>query len=135
VLFSTELLFGVPDGTLPREAWEGSPTAAASDALAPLVTSPALAPAAVWALFAWALPLVLRGRSLALDLVVGAAWAAGLVAAHAGLADMLAATTQLDQARGAAAGALLGVLAATAVTAIAPPVREPTDDATPYPAT
>jgi serine/threonine protein kinase len=135
VLFSTELLFGVPDGVLPRAAWEGSLTGAASDALVPLVTSPALAPLAIWALFAWALPLVLRGRSLALDLVVAAGWAAALVAAHAGLADMLAATTRLDEARGAAAGALLGVLAATAVTAIAPPVRESAEDRTPYPAT
>jgi len=67
--------------------------------------------------------------------VVAAAWAAALVAAHAGLADMLAATTRLDEARGAAAGALLGALAVTAVTAIAPPLREPMDDATPYPAT
>ena len=135
VLFSTDLLFGVPDGVLERSAWEGSLTGAASDALAPLVSSPALAPIAVWAFFAWVLPLVLRGRSLAIDLVVAAAWAAALVAAHAGLADMLAATTHLDEARGAAAGALLGVLAATAVTAIAPPVRESVEDGTPYPAT
>ena len=135
VLFSTDLLFGVPDGVLDRSVWEGSLSGAASDALVPLMTSPALAPLAVWAFFAWVLPLVLRGRSLALDLVVAAAWAAALVAAHAGLADMLAATTRLDEARGAAAGALLGVLAATAVTAIAPPAREPAEDPTPYPAT
>ena len=135
VLFSADLLFGVPDGTLGRPSWEGSLTGAASDALAPLVTSPALAPLAVWAFFAWVLPLLLRGCSLGLDLVAAAAWAAGLVAAHAGLADMLAATTRLEEARGVAAGALLGVLAAAAVTAVAPPVREPADDRTPYPAT
>jgi hypothetical protein len=135
LLFSESLLFGVPDGVLERSAWEGSLSDATSDALLPLLTSPALAPLVVWAFFAWLLPLVVRGRNLAFDLLAAASWAAALVAAHAGLADMLAATTRLDEARGAAAGALLGVLAATAVTAIAPPVREPAEDATPYPAT
>jgi eukaryotic-like serine/threonine-protein kinase len=135
LLFSESLLFGVPDGALERSAWEGSLTGAASDALVPLVTSPALAPMAVWAFFAWILPLVVRGRNLVLDVLAAATWAAALVAAHAGLADMLAATTRLEEARGAAAGALLGVMAAMAVTSIAPPVREPADDATPYPAT
>ena len=99
------------------------------------MTSPALAPLFVWGFFAWVLPVVVRGRSLALDLIAAVAWAAALVLAHAGLADMLAATTRLDEARGAAAGALLGVLAATAVTALAPPLRKSADDATPYPAT
>jgi hypothetical protein len=135
VLLAEDLLFGVPDGTLGRRSWEDSIGGAASDALLPLVTSPALAPLAVWAFFAWVLPLVLRGRNLALDLIAASTWAAALVVAHAGLADMLAATTRLDEARGAAAGALLGVLAATAVTAIAPPLRKSADDATPYPAT
>ena len=124
----------MPDGVEERASWAGSLTGAVSDAIAPLLTSPALAPTVVWALFAVALPLVLRGRSLALDLMAAAAWAAALVATHAGLADMLAATTRLDEARGVAAGALLGVLAAVAVTSIAPPLRKPEDDATPYPA-
>jgi hypothetical protein len=135
LLFSESLLFGVPDGALPRSVWEGSLSGAFSDALVPLLTSPALAPVLVWAFFAWILPLVVRGRNVAFDLVAAATWAAALVAAHAGLADMLAATTRLDEARGAAAGALLGVLAATAVTAIAPPEREPVEDGRPYPAT
>ena len=134
VLSSEPLLFGVPDGVEERASWSGTLGGAASDAIVPLVTSPALAPAAVWALFALALPLVMRGRALALDLLTAAAWAAALVAAHAGLADVLAATTRLDEARGAAAGALLGVLAAAVVTFIAPPVRQSADDVTPYPA-
>ena len=46
------------------------------------------------------LPLVVRGRWLAIDLLGAGLWAAGLVAAHAALGDMLAATTALDQARG-----------------------------------
>ena len=75
--------------------------------------------------FAVALPLVVRGRSLALDLIAGGIWAAALVAAHVGLADLLAATTELDEARGAAAGALLGVVGAIALTAVARPEPEP----------
>jgi hypothetical protein len=46
------------------------------------------------------------------------------VAAHAALSDLLAATTALDEARGAAAGALLGALAAIALVAIARPPDE-----------
>jgi hypothetical protein len=132
VVTEDSLLFGTPDGTLARADWQDSLSGAASDALGPLVTSPALAPLAVWALFAGALPLLVRGRSLALDVLAGSAWAAALVAAHAGLADLLAATTELDEARGAAAGALLGVLAATAVTTVAPPVREPYGESEAY---
>ena len=52
------------------------------------------------------LPLVVRGRWLALDLLGAGLWAAGLIAAHAALGDLLAATTALDQARGAVAGAI-----------------------------
>jgi eukaryotic-like serine/threonine-protein kinase len=125
LLSGDNLLFGVPDGTLPRASWEGSLTDAASDALWPLISSPALAPLVVWAAFAALLPLVVRGRSLGLDLLACAFWAAALVAAHAALGDLLAATTQLEEARGAAAGALLGALAAVGAMAIAPPVREP----------
>ena len=38
------LLLGAPDGVLPRANWEGSISAAASDALYPLATSPARSP-------------------------------------------------------------------------------------------
>ena len=95
VLTGESLLFGVPDGVLPRAAWEGSISAAGSDALGPLLSGPALAPALVWAGFAMLLPLVVRGRWLAVDLLGAALWAAGLIAAHIALADVLAGTTAL----------------------------------------
>jgi len=120
-LSGQELLFGVADGTLDRASWEDSPIDAASDALLPMITSPALAPAVVWAAFALVLPLFARGRWAALDVVVGVAWVIGLVAAHDALGDLLAATAELDEARGAAAGAALGGLVAITVTLIAPP--------------
>jgi eukaryotic-like serine/threonine-protein kinase len=119
------LLFGVPDGVLPRAEWESSLDGAGLDALGPLLISPALAPAAVWAVFAALLPLLVRGRFLALDVIAAGAWAAGLVAAHAGLADLLAATTALDAPRGAAAGAVCGAFVAVAVWSLAPPASQP----------
>jgi hypothetical protein len=122
VVTGETLLFGIPDGAAPRGDWEGSLGRAATDALAPLVMSPALAPLAVGALFAVLLPAAVRGRFLALDLAAGLAWAAGLVAALAAVGDLLAATTAIDHARGAVAGALLGALAVVVAAAAA---REP----------
>jgi hypothetical protein len=121
LLTGKSLLFGVPDGTLPRVEWQGSISAAASDALGPLLSGPSLAPAVVWALFAMLLPLVVRGRWLAMDLVGAGVWAAGLVLAHAALGDMLAATTTLGEARGALAGAIGAGLVVVAVSQMAPP--------------
>jgi eukaryotic-like serine/threonine-protein kinase len=123
VLTGESLLFGVPDGALPRGDWEGSISAAASDALAPLVSGPALAPAALWGAFAVLLPLVVRGRWLAVDLLGAALWTAGLVAAHVALGDVVAATTALDEARGLVAGSVGAALVAVSVSQIASPAE------------
>jgi eukaryotic-like serine/threonine-protein kinase len=118
-----QLLFGVPDGALPRAEWEGSISAAASDALGQLGSGPALAPALVWAGFAVLLPLVVRGRWLALDLLGAGLWAAGLIVAHLALGDLLAGATAFDEARGAAAGAVGAALVALAVSQILTPAE------------
>jgi len=132
VLTGDELLFGVADKATARADWEGSPIDAAGDGLAPLLTSPALAPAVVWAAFALVLPLLARGRWAALDVAVGAAWVVGLVAAHGALGDLLATTAELERARGAVAGAALAGLVAVTVMLIAPPAaRDPHDPALP----
>ncbi len=123
LLTGRELLFGVPDGAAPHGDWEGSISAAASDALGPLLSGPSLAPAVVWAVFAMLLPLVVRGRWLAVDLGGAALWAAGLLAAHAALGDMLAATTALDQARGAVAGSIGAALVVVAAAQMATPAE------------
>jgi hypothetical protein len=122
VLTGRSLLFGTADGTLAREDWQGSLAGAVSDALYPLVSSPALAPLVVWALFAAVLPLAVRGRFLAWDLLVAATWAAGLVAAHGVLGDLLAASVELSEARGGVAGAVLGALIVVVAAAVAPPL-------------
>ena len=130
VLTGRDLLFGVADGTLARARWEGSASAALTDALAPLVSSAALAPALAWAAFAVVLPLVVRGRWAALDLLMGALWAAALVMAHDWLGQMMSTASGLLAARGAVAGAALGALVAVTVILLAPP----RPDATPEPA-
>ena len=117
------LLFGSPDGTLPRADWEGSISAAASDVLQPLITSTALAPLVVWAAFAVALPLVVRGRWLALDLAGAGVWAIGLIVAQVALGDALAADVLLDQARGAVTGALLAAVVALSVSQVVAPAE------------
>lgn len=118
VLTGDALLFGVADGTAERVAWEGSVRDAASDALYPLISSPATAPAAIWVLLALVLPFAVRGRSLALDLLGAALWAAALVSAHAALSDLLASSVELEQARGAVGGAILAIVVAVAAAAV-----------------
>jgi hypothetical protein len=117
------LLFGSPDGTLPRGDWEGSFTGAVSNALEPLLTTPALGPVLVWAAFAALLPLAVRGRWIALDLIGVGLWTAGLIAAQVALGDVLAADVALDQARGAVAGPVVAALVVLAVSRIAPPAE------------
>jgi hypothetical protein len=62
-----------------------------------------LAIAALWAAAAALLPLLVRGRSAALDLVAAAGWAALLAAATQALSDGLV----LDPPRGLVWGALV----------------------------
>jgi len=104
------LLFGSPDGTLPRANWDGSISATAGDALQPLLTTPALAPVILWAAGAIVLALVVRGRWLAVDVMGAGICAAGLIAAHIALGDSLAADVALDHARGAVAGSIVAAL-------------------------
>jgi hypothetical protein len=104
------LLLGSPDGTLPRENWDGSISAAAADALQPLLTTPALAPVLAWVAVAVVLALVVRGRWLAVDILGAGVCAAALIAAHLALGDALAADLALDHARGAVAGSIAAAL-------------------------
>jgi membrane protein DedA with SNARE-associated domain len=67
--------------------------------------------------------LAVRGRWIALDLTGAGLWTAGLIAAQVALGDVLAADAQLDQARGAVAGAVLAALVVVSVSRIAPPAE------------
>ena len=111
LLASDRLVFGAPQEVLIPEAWEGSALAATRDALWPLLAGGGLALAALWGLAAVALPLFVRGRSAALDLVGAAAWAGALAAATGALAEALV----LDSPRGLVLGAVAsGVIAVAA---------------------
>jgi hypothetical protein len=114
LLGGDELLFGPPTDAHARAEWSGSFSGAVQDAIAPLVLSPAILPVVAWAAFAALLPLVVRGRSLAIDVVGVLVWAAALVAAHQGIAELAAGDVPLGEARGAAAGAAIGAFVAVA---------------------
>jgi eukaryotic-like serine/threonine-protein kinase len=121
-LTGDDLLFGVADGTAPRAGWEASVVDAANDALVPLVTSPVLLGALVWAAFAVVLPFLVRGRFTKLDAAAAALWAVGLVLALDAFADLLAGSTALDGARGAVAGSCLGAAVAVTIASLTPRV-------------
>ena len=117
LLTSDRLLFGPPVDAAARAAWARSLPGAASDALLPLASSPVLVGAAVWAAAAAVLPLVVRGRSLALDIAGAVVWGALLTGAHRAVAELAGSHIHGTDARGAAAGAALGALAAVAARA------------------
>jgi eukaryotic-like serine/threonine-protein kinase len=62
--------------------WQDSLGLALGDVVLPLFGWSVLAPAAVWALAAAALPLLIRGRAPLLDALGALIWAAGLISAH-----------------------------------------------------
>ena len=114
LLSSEELLLGPPQDADSRGEWAGSLSGAVTDAIVPLITSPAFLPVVAWAAFAALLPVVVRGRSLPFDVIGALVWAAALVAAHQGIAELAAGDVPLDQPRGAAAAAAVGAFAAVA---------------------
>jgi eukaryotic-like serine/threonine-protein kinase len=70
-----------PPVSPPPEVWIASLSVTVHHVLGPILSSGVLAGAAVWALAAVVLPWLVRGRSLALDLVLATVWAAATVSA------------------------------------------------------
>jgi eukaryotic-like serine/threonine-protein kinase len=93
VLTGDRLALGAPPGT-----------ALDVERLDPLLTSGALALAALWAVAALTLPIVVRGRLLAADVVGATAWAAALGSATQAVADTLSWQPTM---RGLVAGAVV----------------------------
>ena len=114
-LAGTTLYVQVPPGGPARSLWSGSLYEATHHVLGGLISSGALAPAPVWALAAVVLPLLVRGRSLAVDAVAVVAWAL-LVVLFCELAIWVA---HISSPAATLATALPGAVAACAV-AIAP---------------
>jgi hypothetical protein len=112
-LTSGRLLTGQPRDVLAVHAWQGSIVDTVTGALAPLLAGGTLAFAALWALAAALLPLLVRGRSAALDLVAATGWAATLAAATQATSQALV----LDSPRGLLPGALAAGAIAVAARA------------------
>jgi len=112
-LSSSRLLTGQPRDVLAAGAWRDSVMDAGRDAIVPLLAGGTLALAALWALAAALLPLLVRGRSAALDVVAAAGWAAALAASTEALSQALV----LDAPRGLVAGALVGATVAVGARA------------------
>jgi hypothetical protein len=121
-LLSRQLWLGEPAGTPPRSVWEGSLSSTALHVVGPALALGVLLGAALWALGAVLLPLVVRGRSAALDVLAATVWSAAIVLA----APALDSGTLLGGAhaggRGAILGAAFGALLAVAVRALRGPV-------------
>ena len=93
---------------LDREIAVDTAPGSAGDVLETLATSGVLLLAPLWAAAAVVLPWLVRGRSVALDIVGAAMWAAALASGTAAVADWAG----LAEPRGLAAGAVVaGVLA------------------------
>ena len=105
-----------------RAAWEGSLSLTASHVIAPLLGLGVLLGALLWALGAAALPLIVRGRSAALDIVAVTVWSAALVAFAPVVDAGLSAHAAHPSPRGAVLGAILGALVAVAARALRGPV-------------
>jgi len=111
---SRVLVLGVAPGSEPRAAWEGSLGRAAEDALAPLASGGGLALAGVWALGAVVLPWFVRGRVVAVDLVVATAWSAAVAAGAAAAGAATAWPGGTPGPHGLVAGAVLAGIVAVA---------------------
>jgi hypothetical protein len=129
VISGSSLLYGTAKDVHPRAQWHDSFTGAIQHAIAPTLASPVLLPALVFAGFAALLPLLVRGRAIGLELVLGGAWAVGLVAALSAIDGLMDGKAQLPSARGEMVGTLLGVAVAIGLA------RVRTADQTPRPLT
>jgi hypothetical protein len=87
--------------------WTGSAGTALSDVVAPLFDPSVFAGAGIFALAAWALPLLIRGRTPVLDGLGALLWAAGLISA-----------LRLVDGGSSPPGLLLGALLAAVVAAL-----------------
>jgi hypothetical protein len=82
----------------------------------PTLGSAVLLPAVVFAAFAVLLPLLVRGRPLAIDLILGGAWAVAFIVALEGMGRLMDGTS----ARGAVVGPLLALTVAIVELRAAP---------------
>jgi hypothetical protein len=117
------LLLGRSPGVRPREEWAGSAAGVIEHVLRPLATSGAVAIVALWALAAFVLPYLIRGRSIASAALGAAVWAVGLAAGTALIAN--AVHTHAATSTAALLGAALAAPLALVATAARARARSP----------
>jgi len=125
-LSGERLLFGVggQDGFVaPAGTAERSSTAVFGDVAWPLLESGVLLVGVVWGLAAAVLPLLVRGRVAAVDMVAATAWAAGLASATQALSGVIGASDPGSVIPGAILAGVLAVLARAAATPQSGPSR------------
>jgi eukaryotic-like serine/threonine-protein kinase len=106
------LVYGPAPDTPPRPGYDGALGITAGDVIAPAVSSGAVLLAAIWAGAALVLPWIVRGRSLASDVVAASAWSAGTAATTIVLGEALGDRVGQGAPHGLVPGALVaGVLA------------------------
>jgi hypothetical protein len=121
-LLSRRLWLGMPAGTPPHAAWEGSLSSAAVHVVGPMLSLGVLLGAALWGAGAVCLPWIVRGRRAALDVVAVTTWSAGLAAAAPMLDRGISSAAAHPSPRGAVLGAVLGAVFAVAARAMRGPV-------------
>lgn len=121
-LTERHLWLGPIAGTPARGIWEGSLDQAALHAIGPLFSLATLLGATLWALGATFLPLLVRGRGAALDVVAAALWTGAIAAAAPILDGGFAAGAAHVAPRGLILGAVLGGAVAVGARALRGPV-------------
>jgi eukaryotic-like serine/threonine-protein kinase len=107
------LVFGPAPDTPARPSFDGAAGITAGDVIGPAVSSGALLLGVIWAGAALVLPWIVRGRSLASDVVMASAWSAGVAAATTALGEALGGRVGQSAPHGLVLGAV--VAAALAV--------------------
>jgi hypothetical protein len=120
-LIGRRLWLGPPAGAPARSAWEGS-LGSATHVLSPLLTPGVLLGVALWAGGAIVLPLIVRGRRAALDVVAVTTWTAALAAAAPVLDSGLSAHAAHAAPQGLVLGAILAAALAVAARALRGPI-------------
>jgi hypothetical protein len=108
-LLERTLLLGPAPEVAARHGFDSGITLAATEVLAPTFAAGLPALLGVWALAAMMMPWLVRGRSLALDVVAATAWAATLAAATASLGEALVGREPRWLVAGAVAAGALAV--------------------------
>ncbi len=98
----------------PATVWGGSLRETVNQVLTPMITSGVLVPAAIWALGAAVLPWLIRGRSLAADLVLVVVWSATVVSSSTAAIAAVHGADGVITAPAAVLGAVLGAIVALA---------------------